>query len=240
MAVIKSHNLAGLDKQVVVLDLGDLHRQGERLAADARARAEAILAEARAERDEIIVGASIDGKAMGMERGMQEGRAAGQAEGFAQAHADRKQELERLIAGWSAALEAFEARRERLLADAKADVLALAAAVASKVVKRQVELDPTVVVDQLAAVLGLVIRPTRLALRVHPDDRALIAEALPGLAARFPTAAHAELTDDAGVARGSVIATGHEPGGGELDASIDTQLARMVEALLPGSGGASA
>ena len=236
MALIKSTNLANMDKQVVVLDLGDLRRQGELLAAQARERAEAILAEARAERDEMIVGASIDGRAMGMERGLHEGRAQGMAEGQAAAYAERKDELDRLARAWGDALVAFEARRERLLADARTDVLALVAAIATKVVKRRVELSPELVVDQLAAVLGLVVRRTRLVVRVNPEDRGLVAEAMPGLAARFQSAAHAEIAEDAGLSRGSVVAVIAEPGGGEIDATIETQLARLVEAILPATG----
>ncbi len=236
MALIKSTNLTSMDKQVVVLDLGDLGRQGELLAAQARERAEAILAEARAERDEIIVGASVDGKAMGMERGLQEGRAQGVADGQAAAYAERKEELEKVAAAWGGALAAFEARRERLLADARTDVLTLVAAIATKVVKRRVELAPDVVVDQLAAVLGMVVRRTRLVLRVNPADLALVAEAMPGLTARFQSAAHAEVVEDAGLSRGSVMATIAEPGGGEIDAAIETQLMRLVEAILPSPG----
>lgn len=236
MALIKSTNLANMDKQVVVLDLGDLRRQGELLATRARERAEEILAEARTERDEMIVGASIDGKAMGMEKGLQEGRARGMAEGQGAAYAERKDELDKLAKGWTDALTAFEARRERLLADARTDVLGLVAAIATKVVKRRVELSPGVVADQLAAVLGLVVRRTRLVVRVNPADRGLVAEAMPGLAARFQSAAHAEIVEDAGLSRGSVVAVIAEPGGGEIDATIETQLGRLIEAILPAAG----
>ncbi|MFN0011073.1 MAG: FliH/SctL family protein [Phycisphaerales bacterium] len=235
--LIKASNLGELTKQAVVLDLGDLRRQGELLMAQAREHAEAIRTEARAERDEMFVGASVDGRAMGMEKGLQEGRAQGLAEGQAAGLMERKEALDRIATAWVSELDVFSTRRERMLADARTDVLKLAAQIATKVVKRRVELSPEVVVDQMAAVLAMVIRPTRLVVRVSPQDRALVEEAMPDLTARFRSAQHVELVDDAALERGSVRAAVAEAGGGEIDAAISVQIERIVEALLPGPGG---
>jgi valyl-tRNA synthetase len=72
-----------------------------------------------------------------------------------------------------------------------------------------------------------------MAVAVHPDDEPLAREALPELATRLAAAAHVEVASDASLERGSCIArTGS---GGMIDASIRTQLGRIVEALLPAS-----
>jgi len=67
-------------------------------------------------------------------------------------------------------------------------------------------------------------------LLVCPLDRGAIDEALPGLLARYSQAQHIEVVDDASLGRGSVVA---RLAGGEIDATIGTQLVRLVEALVP-------
>jgi hypothetical protein len=73
---------------------------------------------------------------------------------------------------------------------------------------------------------------------------------LPELVKRLPLVRHVELQEDAGVSAGSVVARGRGSqapdginggsgcgvaiGGGEIDASIETQLQRIVEVLVPG------
>ncbi len=130
----------------------------------------------------------------------------------------------------------------------------LAAAIAQRVVKRAVELDPEIVTDQLGAVLEMVTRPTRLVVACIRGDRAIVEEALPRLAlaaSGSAAARHVEFTEDAELERGSCVARlGDEPGtgkgsggsgasglSGQIDASIATQLDRIVEELLPGRAG---
>jgi hypothetical protein len=81
-------------------------------------------------------------------------------------------------------------------------------------------------------VLELVGRPTRLVVRINPEDIERTKRDLPALAARFAGAAHAELLPDASLSRGSIVAATEA---GEIDATIETQLDRIVESLLPGA-----
>jgi flagellar biosynthesis/type III secretory pathway protein FliH len=232
MALIRQSLANTVARDAVVLDLGDLVRQGEALKAKARAEADRIVAEAKAERARLVAGAAEEGRKEGLARGLEEGRRQGEASGRAEALAAAAEALKKLDARWSAALAEFEGARETMLLGARQDVLRLALAAAEMVTKRAIALRPEAAADQLAAVLGLIMRPTRLTVSVHPDDAALVREALPGLTERFAAAAHAEVAADAGLERGSCVArTGT---GGVIDASVRTQLERIVEALLPG------
>lgn len=238
MALIKHANLSEMAREAVVLDLGDLARQGEAILLRAKARAAQIESEAQAERERIIAGAFEEGRVAGTAQGLEEGRAAGVQQGQAAGLAERREALAALEAGWSAALEALSADRDKLISDARRDVLVLAARIARMVTHRQVRADPNVVADQVAAVLELVMRPSRLVIALHPEDRAVAAAALPEVSKRFSNATHVEFIDDAGLARGSCVARLADAGpngtpGGEIDASLDTQLARIVAALLP-------
>lgn len=249
MALIKHANSELIARDAVVLDLGDLHRQGEQLTALARAQADKLVTEARAERDRILAGAEERGYAKGEAEGREVGVRAGAEQGRSEAITEMKPRLEELEKRWSEALAGFVAQREAMLTAAGTDVVRLAALIAERVTKRVVKLEPSVVVDQLRAVLGVIWRPTELVVRINPDDRALVESALPGLMPVFHAVRQVELEVDPNVERGSCIArtrAGHGgqsgKGGrggatevaGEIDASISTQLDRIIEALLPG------
>lgn len=241
MALIKHANAAQIAREAIVLDLGDLTRQGQALIDSARARADQILADARAERDRLIAGAAEKGRAEGLARGLEEGRAKGSEEGRAAALSEHRERLARLASSWQVALDEFAAQRQMLLNHAHADILKLAAMIAERVVKRAIELDAGVVTDQVRAVLASVTRPTELLLRVHPEDLETARAAMPELLSAFELVRGAEVVGDPSLSRGSCVASARAGpggiGGGEIDASIGTQLDRIVEALLPSGGG---
>lgn len=243
MALIRQADAGTIARDAIVLDLGDVQRQAQLIMDQARRRAEEIVAEAKAERARLVAGGAEEGRAAGMAKGLEEGRRSGAEQGRGAALQERKAGLETLEKRWTEALAGLEAERDRMLTEARADVLRLALQLASKVVKRRIEIDPGVVVDQIDAVLQLVARPTELLVSVHPEDRLVAEAALPGLMARFQSVRHIELRPDATLARGSCVATtraraeggaaGGSAGGGEIEASVDAQLERMTRLLLP-------
>src|SRR5690606_18210695 len=66
---------------------------------------------------------------------------------------------------------------------------------------------------------------------VHPDDHDLVAEALPSLPPTIEGALDITLRSDAAIERGGCTVAGAD---GRIDATLPTQLERIVEALLPG------
>lgn len=245
MALIKHANAGQLAREAIVLDLGDLSRQGQQLIESARARAEQLLAEARSERDRIIAGAAEKGHAQGLAKGLEEGRKKGEELGRAAAAAERKAQIEQIEKSWSTALAEFAALRDSMLAQAHIEVLKLSMLIARKVIKREIEADPRIVEEQMRAVLATITRPTELLIRVNPEDLEVARAALPGLTAAFEAVRSASIEPDAALARGSCIActrggVSEALGGGEIDGSIDSQLARIIEVLLPHEPGSAA
>jgi flagellar assembly protein FliH len=240
MALIRHAQAEKIARDAIVLDLGDVQRQAAQLMEQARRRAEEMVAQARAEREKIIAGAAEKGRADGLAKGMEEGKRAGAEQGKAAAVTEWRAKLDQIEKRWGESLKVFEGERNRMLTEARTDVLRLALGVAEKVVKRVVEVDVNVVTDQLQAVLSLVARPTELLMSINPEDRVVAEAALPALMARFQSVRHVELVEDAKVTRGSCVArtraqSGGEgsAGGGEIDASIEDQLRQMAELLLP-------
>lgn len=231
MAVVRQAESARVAKNAIVLDLGDLKRQGETIRALAAQEASAIIEKARAERARLAAGGREEGFVAGQLEGREAGFAKGKAEGHAAALAQSRDNLAKLDASWTQALSDFVTVREAMLSEARADVIRLALAIAERVVKRVIAADPNIVASQLAAALDLVSRSTRLTIAVHPDDEAAAREALPAITAKLGEGMHAQIMSDTSLTRGSVIV--RTATGGSVDAGIDVQLDRIARTLLP-------
>ena len=220
-------------QDAIVLDLGDLRDRAERICADARETASRTLREAQEERERLIATAREEGRAAGHAEGLEEGREQGRAEGHGEALAQRSEELANLRTRYEKAITEYESRREEMLSEARAQVLDLACALAERVTLRAVALDETTVERQLERVLSLAIEPSRVVLRVHPEDAERVGEALPKLLDRFSSSPHARAEEDGTRERGAgVLRTDR----GESDASVRTMIDEIVGALLPGGG----
>ncbi|MFZ4573327.1 MAG: FliH/SctL family protein [Phycisphaerales bacterium] len=231
MAVIRHSAAAAFAKDAVVLDLGDLAEQGRRLKLVAQAEAERIIGAARQERDRILAGAREEGRAKGAEEGRAAGQAQGRKEGHAAALAESRAKLAALEAGWTEGLGAFRACRAELELEAANEVVRLALEIAARVVKRAVAGDASIVADQVGAALKLAMNSGRLAIRVHPDDVAIVREAMPKMSDLVGDAAHVCIEPDTEATRGSCKV--RSAGGAWIDAGVQTQLDRIAAAILP-------
>ncbi len=233
MPLLKEERALPQLKDAVVLDLGDLAAQGRRVVEAARQRASDILEEARREAAALTAQAAETGRAQGHAEGLAAGQAEGRAAGREEAVAAVRAEADPLCASLKSVLDAWDAQRRAFEDAAQLDVLRLAVALGRKIVHRQVNTRPEVVVDQVAAALRRVLETTDVRLRVHPQDQGVLAEALPDLLAGLAHLNHVELVEDAQVGRGGCAVD--LPEGGGVDASIELQLERVAAFLLPKS-----
>jgi len=230
MAVIKGSTPDTLLKQAVVLDLGDITRQASKLRVAAENKASEILDTAEQQARKLISEAAEQGHAQGHAQGLQQGLAEGQERGHAEALAQNSEQLQGLVAAWSDCLQRIDGHRDDVEQQIKQSALEFAIVFAEKLTHRVIEVDPTVVVDQLAQSLQYILRPLDVTVKVHPDDRALVEQAVPELLAEFEQVQHIKLVEDAALDRGGIIT---QYGKGQVDATIETQLDRLVEMMLP-------
>lgn len=235
MGVIKRADLETYPRDAVPLDLGDLHARGQAIVQAAQDQARAILEQANSQRALLLKGASKEGHADGFARGLEEGREQGRSEGIESATQQHDAELTQLSAQWASTLEQWEQERRDMMLAAKSELVDLAAHIAARVIKRSVELDPEVVTDQLDDVLETLVAPTKLRLHVNPSDLPLLERVMGPMVERCAMCEHATLVEDPSVAPGGVVAM--TSSGGEIDASITTQLDRIVAALMPAHRG---
>jgi flagellar assembly protein FliH len=233
MAIIRDSNSTAA-RGAIVLDLGDLAAQGQRIRDLAAEEAAQIIRKAKEERQRLIATASEEGHAAGHAKGHAEGLEAGRVEGLAQATEKVVADGATLISTLSNALDEFIARRDDLLVKAREDVLRLALLFARRIVDRVIEVDADVASRQLERILPLVLRPSRLTIRVNPDDAASLTAMLPDLAQRFECARDGQVVADPSLKRGSCVLS--SAGGAVIDASIATQVADLAFALLPDGG----
>lgn len=233
MAIIRDSNSTAA-RGAIVLDLGDLAAQGQRIREFAAAEAAEIIRKAQEERTRLISKAAEEGHAAGYAAGHAEGLEAGRVQGASQATEKVVADGATLVSSLAAALDEFVARREDLLVKAREDVLRLALLFARRVVDRVIVVDGEVAARQLERILPLVLRPSRLTLRVHPDDAASLAAMLPDLSQRFEHARDSQIVADPSLTRGSCVLS--SAGGAVIDASIAAQVADLAAALLPDGG----
>lgn len=231
MTVVKGQDARERAANAVVLDFGDVEREAEAIIAVARERAEAIMTKAREKAQAIVA----RGQAAGEERGFEVGRAAGIEEGRTlgreAARKDEAQALAALQASWTEALDAWQGERDAMQADAESSIMELALAIAQRIVLRIPQVDPTVVAEQLRESIELAGRPSRMVIEVAPDDRQLVEEVLPAIVGRLGDGdADARLEENPEMARGGVVV---RTDAGRVDASLERQLDRITEALLP-------
>jgi len=232
MALIRNGRASGLVQNAVVLDLGDLRSQAERLKKHAQEEADRIVREAKETAARLTGGAAEKGHQEGFTRGLEEGRSKGQQEGTTQALTEMKATIEQLENAWGEAIESFSQQREQMLIEARCDVLRLALDIARRVVHRQIEVDETVIEDQIATTLKMLSGRTAAVVSIHPEDRPHAEQVLPTLIESIRDCDDVRLVDDSSVARGGCLVG---CGATEIDSTIETQIGRIVETLLPGS-----
>ncbi len=231
MGLIKRADIEQYTRDALVLDLHDLEKRGQAVIEAANAQANQILRDAHAQRDQLISSATNDGRDQGYKEGFEQGLAEGVAKGIEEARAAQAQLLDQLSQMWIAQLDGFEQQRDTMLEQARTQIVELGAQIAQRVTRRVIELDPSVVLNEMEAILSSMTESTRLVLAVHPGDIELAQAQLPKMIERFAACEHAQVVTDPSLEPGSCVA--RTPSGGIIDASITTQLDRIISALLP-------
>ena len=230
MALIKNTTAGPLPKGTSVFNLGDLVRESKDVLQEAKLQAKEIMERAEQEAATLVDSATDRGFAEGKDQGLAQGREEGRQAGRAEAIAEVTPQLEDLQVAFTAALAQWETDRNSMVLAAREDVLRLALAVAEKVTYRIIQTDSTVIGDQLAEALVLLVAPRAVTVAVAPQDRALVEAMLPELIDKINTCTHAAIRDDPSVTPGGcVISTG----AGRIDATIERQIQRIVDTLLP-------
>ena len=230
MPLMKADEADKLLGSAIVLDLGDIGRQADQLKAAAKRKAEAIIAEAEQRADELATRTHDEAFEAGRVEGLEQGRAEGFKQGSHKAVTEARQQFHKLQAAWQQAADDWDQQRQTMQRQAQETILRFALRFAERIVHRVVEVDRSVIVDQLAVALAYVLKPTAPTVRIHGDDRPALEEAMPQLLAQFNQIESLKLVEDPQIERGGCVVC---YGQGRIDATVQTQIDRLTRAILP-------
>lgn len=180
---------------------------------EARTTARRIIEDAEARAREIIQGAEAERDQV-----------------FAQARADAKAEV---VAEASADIARAKMQAGQVLAAAQNDILELACQVAERIIGKDLEREPDVIVNIVGTAIESLRRTKSMVIKVNPRDGAVLREKVPKLMELVGKNMDLTIKDDRDV----------EPGGcvlktefGTVDAQLRTQFEMLKLVLLPDSG----
>jgi len=230
MPVLKQHHTTPAMREAIVLDLGDIGAQAARIRAAAEAQASKIISDAQAKAEQLAQARGDEAEKRGYQDGLEKGLAEGREQGRAEALTESSEQLRQLSAAWSQVATDWEQQRIDMEREARQAVLEFALSAAEKIVHRVIEVDESVVVDQAAQALSLVLSAHDASVRIHPVDRPMLEDAMPELVKELASLNHIELVDDEDITPGGcVVAFGQ----GRIDATIERQLQRLIDLILP-------
>lgn len=249
-AVIKAGDTSPVAIGSLRLDLRDVTERVDATLADARHEGRRLVEEARRQADLERTTVLETARRQGYETGLAAGRQQGYEQALAEART--KFDTERAALGQALAgmVGAFSAQREELFVAARQDVVVLAVAIASRVVRRLTEVESVAaaaVRDAAAAAVELIGAPTEVVVRVNPADAAALRELAGEDAVRDSGGAtgavgaagavnlslgrtrHVRLVEDATVARGGAVVSTADC---EVDATAQSRIDRVADELL--------
>jgi flagellar assembly protein FliH len=155
--------------------------------------------------------------------------AAGEAEGRAAGLAAARTEAQPAVAALGASIQAIDALREQIVTKLERDAAELALRLAEQILASVLSIEPERVIDVARNALRHLSDRQRVTLVVNPADLELVVECVDQLQSELGGIEHLGVQSDRRVERGGAIARTES---GEIDAGIDTQLARAREIVI--------
>ena len=216
MAIIKRAASTARPRRAV-FNFDDLSRQADAVLDKARGQADAIVAEAHRQVESV--------------RADQEAAAERSIEARIEEQAARqlKAKVDALLPAVEEAVAKIGEARAEWIARWEKQAVTLAAAIAARVVRRELAADPKITLALLREALELAGGTQTLRIRLHASDHASLGAAAEELANRLSPRATVKIVADPEVSPGGcIVHTDH----GTIDQCIETQLRRIEEELL--------
>jgi len=155
---------------------------------------------------------------------IQEAHAAGVREGEAAGRSRAAAEMQPVIERLSRTIQEIAGLRAQLRREAEADLLRLATAIARRILRREIAMDPDAMHGLVLGALEKLQSQEITRVRVHPAHASLVSACLRQMAAGSPV----EVLPDPSREPGAVI---FETARGNLDASVESQLREIERGL---------
>ncbi len=219
--VIKADRQDAARPRAMAMKLSDIAERARRIVLDARKDAARIVAEARSTAEQ----AQCEARERGYAEGLAQAAAEASADGGADVDHGDDAELRELVERVG---DELSAARESLMAGARRDVLDLAIRLAERIVGRVAARDVEAARDNLAKALELA-SPGAARVYVNPSQLDQLRDGCGDLLDSLGRDRDVRFEADPAISPGGVRV---EAGEGEIDATIETQLDNIAEALM--------
>ncbi|HET6326779.1 MAG TPA: FliH/SctL family protein [Planctomycetaceae bacterium] len=226
--LLKANDVRGLGSKVV-FNFDDLRQRGDAYVESVRQQVGEMLATAEAEVSTLRKSAHQ----LGYEEGQRDGlRNAGEAiEQRARQIAEKTtaEGLATALPALKLVAESLAVERDRWIGDWDATGVRLAAAIAERLLGRELQFKPESAREMIREALQLAVGAPRIRVHLHSDDAQLMGKQATEVIRSMAACGEAEIVADNALTRGGcLIETQH----GQIDARIETLLDRIVAELL--------
>lgn len=197
----------------------------------ARQEAAAVLELARAEADQLKVQMQHELEQI-RESAFQEGYNQGVEEGFQAGLNHFVSEMEKFIHNLDREVERAQLVLDHQVQGMGMGVIGLSTQIAEKIIQRQVQLEPELIIEQIETILREMSRVKSLAIRIHPSELDLVKAQEERFLALTQGIEKIQFVIDHSLEPGGCIV---ETDSGGVDATIETQLNRIQELLSEGN-----
>jgi flagellar assembly protein FliH len=149
-------------------------------------------------------------------------------EGFAAGVAQAQSQLDGPASALAAAADQLQAMRSDAAASVEVDAVDLALRIAEQAIGAAIAADPELVVEAVRGALRRLVERDRVLILVNPDDLELVRDHVSRLVGELGGIEHCEVQAERRVRPGGAIVRTSE---GEVDATLETKLARAREVL---------
>lgn len=207
----------------------DVRAMAAKLLRVANDQAQRKLMAAEEQAQQIETAAYQEGHDKGYGEGYPKGETEGRAAGDTAAREAFAAATETVTSNLTAMLSELETRKVELQAQAEADLLQLAMAIARRIVRHELSLRPDSILPTVNEAISLANDRSDLIVRVNPDDLTPIEQELPALRQAFTDLGKVHLEADPEMVRGGVCVVSND---GEVDMRLEEQLRAIEQALI--------
>ncbi len=161
----------------------------------------------------------------GFEKGLADAQA--NSESTLKKHLDER--LDRAFPAIDAALDQLEVQSRQWTAQWEAAGIQLALAIAEKIIRSQIKINPKKILPALREALELTVKAQRIRIRLAKEDYKVLLPDVKALTERFQRAGQTEIVPDDSLQSGDCLV---ETPMGEIDMIIRSQLDRIAEELI--------
>lgn len=219
--------------EVPPIDLAAVKREADAIVAKAQSAAAECLTEAECKAQEMARQTFEESHKKGYEEGTSQGYEAGFNEGQQKALADMRQSMQLSLEKAEGIIKTAEHEASQMILDSERQIVEISLAVASKVLARELEENPTAILPIVKEALAKVRDQDQIVIRVNPEDYEMVLMAKRDLQLMVGRENAVGVSVDHTVAQGGCVI---DTALGTVDARLDTKLElvhRAIQEIMP-------